>query len=200
MNEASSRMAFLIQQWKLRSETEKTVVALLIVVVVTLGAYTGFTFIMATSSPLVVVTSESMVPSLRPGDLLVLQGRSAEQIQVGDIIVYEDSWYTEAPIVHRVVDIDIIDEEYHFITRGDANSGNDPGDRTIDEVVGVVVFCIPFIGNVSIFLRTPAGWLTIIVIFAAIILIPELYEREASQNGSSENDSTEESQGNRSAA
>lgn len=189
--EASCKMAFLLGQWTKRSETEKTVIALLIVILVTLGAYAGFTFIMATPTPLVVVTSESMVPTLQPGDLLVLQGRTAEQIQVGDIIVYEDSWYTEAPVVHRVVDIDIIDGEYHFITRGDANHDNDPGDRTIDEIVGVMVFQIPFLGNVSIFLRSPMGWITIIVIFAAIIILPELYGRNSEEVHSEHDETTE---------
>ncbi|MFX1367823.1 MAG: signal peptidase I [Promethearchaeota archaeon] len=170
--------------WKRRSDNEKTITALVLVVVITLGSYGGFMVAMRTTSPLVVVTSESMVPTLEPGDLLVLQGRSQEQIQVGDIIVYQDSWYTDAPIVHRIVDIDIIDGVYHYITRGDANTHNDPGDRTIDEVIGVVVFRIPFLGHVSMFLRTPAGIAVIVIIFAAIIILPELvgkFELEKNQ-------------------
>ncbi len=160
--------------WRKRSDNEKTITALVLVVVITLGSYGGFMLVMRTTSPLVVVTSESMVPTLQPGDLLVLQGRPQEQIQVGDIIVYQDSWYTDAPIVHRVVDIEIIDGVYHYITRGDANTHNDPGDRTIDEVIGVVVFRIPLLGHVSMFLRTPAGIALIVIIFAAIIILPEL--------------------------
>ncbi|NHJ14686.1 MAG: signal peptidase I [Candidatus Thorarchaeota archaeon] len=187
-------MAFLRKQWKTRSETEKTVIALFIVVLVTLGAYVGFTLVMATSTPLVVVTSNSMVPSLQPGDLLVLQGRSAEQIQVGDIVVYNASWYLEAPVVHRVVAIDIIDEEYHFFTCGDANGSNDPGYRTIDDIIGVMVLRIPLVGNVSIFLRSPPGWITIILIFAAIIILPELYERNSSEQDTSEAKSSPETQ------
>jgi len=151
---------------------------------------------MRTTSPLVVVTSESMVPTLQPGDLLILQGRTAEEIQVGDIIVYEDSWYIDAPIVHRVVDIDIIADEYHFITRGDANPHNDPGDRTIDEIVGVMVLRVPLLGNVSMFLRTPPGWATIILIFAAIIILPEVFGKDESgeaQKTSEPNDADESS-------
>ncbi|MFW9913829.1 MAG: hypothetical protein ACFFEU_15225, partial [Candidatus Thorarchaeota archaeon] len=51
---------------------------------------------------------------------------------------------------------------------------NDPGNRTIDEIIGVVVLRIPYLGAVSIFLRTPTGLAAIVLIFIAIIVLPEL--------------------------
>jgi len=163
-----------IIKWNERSETVKTVAVLVIVVVATMGGYGLFMLGMQTSSPLVVVTSESMVPALYPGDLLVLQGRAAEDISVGDIVVYEDDWYTDAPIVHRVVEIQEVGGTYYFFTRGDANHANDIGNRTIDEIIGVVVYRIPNLGHVSIFLRSPPGYLFIALVFIAIIILPEL--------------------------
>ena len=147
---------------------------LAIVVVATMGGYGLFMLGMRTSSPLVVVTSESMITALYPGDLLVLQGRAAEDISVGNIVVYEDDWYTDAPIVHRVVEIQEVGGTYYFFTRGDANHANDIGNRTIDEIVGVVVYRIPNLGHVSIFLRSPPGYLFIALVFIAIIILPEL--------------------------
>ncbi|MFX1265892.1 MAG: signal peptidase I [Promethearchaeota archaeon] len=161
-------------KWNERSETVKTVLVLAIVVVATMGGYGLFMLGMRTSSPLVVVTSESMIPALYPGDLLVLQGRAAENISVGDIIVYVDDWYTDAPIVHRVVEIQEVNETYYFFTRGDANHGNDLGNRTIDEIVGVVVYKSPYLGHVSLFLRSPPGYLFIALVFIVIIILPEL--------------------------
>ncbi|MHA2602487.1 MAG: signal peptidase I [Candidatus Thorarchaeota archaeon SMTZ1-83] len=161
-------------RWNERSETVKTVAVLAIVVIATMGGYGLFMVGMRTSSPLVVVTSESMIHALYPGDLLVLQGRAAEDISVGDIIVYVDDWYTDAPIVHRVVEIQVVNGTYYFFTRGDANHANDIGNRTIGEVVGVVVFRIPQLGHVSIFLRSPPGYLFIALVFVAIIILPEL--------------------------
>ncbi|MGV9169669.1 MAG: signal peptidase I, partial [Promethearchaeia archaeon] len=87
-------------KWEQRSELVKTLFLLGIVALATFGGYGIFMFSMGTTTPLVVVTSESMEPALYPGDLLVLQGRPAEDIAVGDIIVYEDDWYGDAPIVH----------------------------------------------------------------------------------------------------
>ncbi|UCH05785.1 MAG: signal peptidase I [Candidatus Thorarchaeota archaeon] len=161
-------------KWSERSETVKTVAVLVIVVVATMGGYGLFMLGMRTSSPLVVVTSESMIPALYPGDLLVLQGRAVEDISVGDIIVYVDDWYTDAPIVHRVVEIQVVTGTYYFFTRGDANHANDIGNRTIDEIVGVVVYRIPNLGHVSLFLRSPPGYLFIALVFIAIIILPEL--------------------------
>ncbi len=161
-------------RWSERSETVKTVAVLAVVVLATVGGYGLFMVGMRTSSPLVVVTSESMVPALYPGDLLVLQGRAADDISVGDIVVYVDDWYTDAPIVHRVVEIQVADSTYYFFTKGDANHANDIGNRTIDEIVGVVVYRIPYLGHVSIFLRSPPGYLFIALVFAAIIILPEL--------------------------
>ncbi|MFW9802572.1 MAG: signal peptidase I [Candidatus Thorarchaeota archaeon] len=161
-------------KWDSRSEMQKTVIVLFIVVLVTIGGYGGFMLVMRTTTPLVVVTSDSMVPALQQGDLLVLQGRPAEEIHLSDIIVYQDEWFPDAPVVHRVVAIEIVGETYYFFTKGDANHANDPGNRTIDEIIGVVVFRIPYLGAVSMFLRTPTGLAVIALIFIAIIVLPEL--------------------------
>ncbi len=160
--------------WERRSEVQKTVIVLAFVVLLTIGGYGVFMVGMGTATPLVVVTSDSMVPALLRGDLLVLQGRAAESIQIGDIVVYEDDWYTGAPVVHRVVAIEIVGDVYYFFTRGDANPMNDPGNRTIEEIVGVMVLRIPYLGSVSMFLRTPAGIGVIALIFIAIIILPEV--------------------------
>ncbi len=163
--------------WDNRSEMVKTGVLLILVVGVTLGGYGVFMAAMGTTTPLVVVTSESMVPTINVGDLLVLQGRTEEGIQVGDIVVYQDDWNPN-PIVHRVVEIEEIDGVFFYYTRGDANSQRDPGNRTIDEIVGEVVLIIPQIGHVSLWLKEPLGQITIVVIFILILVLPEVACKE----------------------
>lgn len=162
-------------KWGTRPEWLKAVITLSIVVGVTFGGYGLFMLAMGTSSPLVVVTSYSMVPTLDRGDLLVLQARPPDQIKVGDIIVFQDSeWQTSAPVVHRVIDIEVINGTYHYYTKGDANTHPDPYDRTYDEIIGVVVFKIPYVGHVSLFLKTTTGMITVVLIFIAILVIPEI--------------------------
>ena len=160
--------------WNQRSEVFKTAFLLVLVVGGTLAGYGLFMVAMGTTSPLVVVTSGSMEPTLYRGDLLVLQHRPQEDIHLLDIVVYQDtSYHTDGPIVHRVVEIDIVNGTYYYYTKGDNNAMRDPGVRTYNEIVGVVVDIIPAIGNVSLFLRTTAGIATVAVLFIAILVVPE---------------------------
>ncbi len=168
-----------VLDWQTRSDETKTLFLLFLVGVISFGSYGLFMFGMGTTTPLVVVTSESMVPTLHPGDLLILQGRPADQIRVGDIIVFQDSqWYTDAPIVHRVVAIEEVSGVLHFTTKGDANPTEDPGTRTPDEIIGVRVATIPYVGYVSMFLKTPAGIALIVILFIIILVGPELVRKD----------------------
>ena len=72
-------------------------------------------------TPLLVVKSGSMEPTLRVGDVIVIEPASPEDIKVGDVIVFWNPWYGNL-VVHRVVHI----TEEGVYTRGDANAGIDP--------------------------------------------------------------------------
>ncbi|MEM2143361.1 MAG: signal peptidase I [Candidatus Thorarchaeota archaeon] len=165
-------------KWEERSDLIKMLVLLAVVVLVTLGGLRLFAIAMGTSSPLVVVTSGSMEPTLYRGDLLILQGRTAEQISVGDIVVYTADWHPTAPIVHRVVEIEIVDGSYYFYTKGDANPTRDSGYRTIEDIVGVVVLVIPQLGQVSLFVQTLEGKIVVVSIMLILIIVPEFVCRE----------------------
>ncbi len=165
-------------KWDQRSELAKTVFLFVVVIGGTLAGYGVFMLGMGTTTPLVVVTSESMVPALEVNDLLVLQGRAPEDIAVNDIIVFHASWYAEAPIVHRVVSIEEVNGTYRYYTRGDNNPSQDFGYRTHEDIVGVVVWRIPQVGGISIFLRTWQGMLFMAAVFIAILVIPEFVCKE----------------------
>ena len=61
-----------------------------------------------THSPLVIVTSESMLPIYQRGDILFVSNRTAE-IALGDVVV---CWFAgrELPFVHRVVEKRVLDD------------------------------------------------------------------------------------------
>jgi signal peptidase len=164
-------------RWNQQSEIMKTFFVILIIIGATLGAFGTFTIAMGTSSPLVVVESESMIPTLNIGDLLVLQAHSPESINVGDIIVYTATWH-DKPIVHRVVERQLVGTEYHYYTQGDNNTMRDPGYRLYEDIVGVVVFVIPYLGYVTLFLHEPYGLAIVIVLFIALLILPEFIFKE----------------------
>ncbi len=181
-------------RWSQRSEIFKTVFLLSIVTVGTLSGYGLFMLAMGTNSPLVVVTSESMVPTLQVGDLLVLQHRAKEDIMLNDIIVFTASWYTKAPIVHRVIQIEIVNGEYRYYTKGDNNNYVDLEYRTYEDIIGVVVFRIPLVGHVSMFLQTLYGRAIVILIIIGLVLLPSKEEIKRGLQSESKSPSTESSQ------
>lgn len=167
-----------ILRWNERSETWKMFVSLAIVVLVTLSGYTMFALAMGSSTPLVVVTSGSMEQTLYRGDLLAIQKRPENQIAIDDIIVFRADWHPESPIVHRVVEI--YEDENNgrlFETKGDNNYAEDEGNRTIDDILGVVIFTIPLVGHLSLFLQTDEGKIIALTFFVLLLTIPEIYER-----------------------
>lgn len=101
--------------------------------------------VLSTKSPLMVVVSESMTPTLNVGDIIIVMGKDTYQEQ--DIVVYRTLLYSK-PIVHRVIGI----ENGYLITKGDNNQFSDPGaiapkeGVTPGDVQGKVVFVIPKLG------------------------------------------------------
>ena len=69
-----------------------------------------------TEYPMAAITSGSMWPELKKGDLVFIQGIDPKTIQVNDIIVYANE--RSAFTIHRVIEL----KEDTLITKGDANN------------------------------------------------------------------------------
>ena len=104
-----------------------------------------------TPYPIAAITSSSMWPALKKGDLVFIKGiENKEEIQKDDIVVYDNA---QGFTIHRVVSLD----ENRLITKGDANNTTDQP-ISYSKIVGKTlsfnnkVLRIPALGNVSIFL------------------------------------------------
>ncbi len=76
-----------------------------------------------------------MLPTLWPGDLLIIQARSFDQVQVGDVVLFaRDSRF----FIHRVAAKQDISDQRRLLTRGDALPGMDRPVRP-EEVLGTIV-------------------------------------------------------------
>ena len=65
------------------------------------------------------------------GDIMILKGKKAENIQIGDVIVF---WSAKKdPIIHRVVKKWQLNNAYYFQTKGDHNKESIT-DLSVDEV------------------------------------------------------------------
>ena len=175
--------------------SKKNIITILFIVITFSGAFI-FYFILQvvldTSSPLDVVISDSMEPSLHRGDLLILQGKDPAEIkngtvedQNGDIIVFnaQGLWYDapDTPIVHRIVGkwYNESIESWFFYTKGDANEAMDgayhpwlngvpiPASR----IIGVVIGEIPYIGWIKIVLSNPIILIPLLIILSSLLIL-----------------------------
>ncbi len=82
------------------------------------------------------------------GDVFVVRGIDGVKVKVGDILVYAVEGRSD-PIIHRVI---AINKDGTFQTKGDANFGQLPFEKNLDEskIHGRAVLWIPKIGWVKV--------------------------------------------------
>ena len=152
---------------------KKIIKDILIVAVGVLAIWIGLQAAFGTQNPFYVVASGSMVPVLEVYDVLVVQGHDPfEEIEIGDIIVFNRPSDHNRVIVHRVVSI--IDENPKIIrTQGDANPASIPGtDFPIseEEYIGKVVFTLPQVGYVTQVLKPPTNYIIIAIVIGVMVV------------------------------
>lgn len=139
------------------------------VIVIWIGLQVAF----GTQNPFYVVASGSMIPVLQVYDVLIVQGHEPfEDIQVGDIIVFNRPSGHDRVIVHRVAAI-IDDEPKTIRTKGDANPASIPGTDfpiTKEEYIGKVAYVIPQVGYVTQLLKPPINYIIIVIVIGIMIV------------------------------
>jgi len=136
-----------------------------------LEAYLAMALLLGTFTPVMVVPSWSMAPTLNVGDLIFVVGVDPASVSVGDIIVFNvpapHDRYTPSPIVHRVVEVNVEDGEVYFRTKGDNNPSADAWKVPAGNLIGRYAGRIPYVGLPILFLRTPQG----IAVAASLMLL-----------------------------
>lgn len=120
------------------------------------------------------VISPSMEPNYRVGDLIYVKAVDPDSVKVGDPITFV---LNEDLVVatHRVVAID--SENRQFTTKGDANKTEDAAPVHFNNLIGIPVFSIPFLGYVSAYIQKPPGMYVAMILGAfllAAVFLPEL--------------------------
>ena len=152
---------------------KKIIKDILIVAVGVLAIWIGLQAAFGTQNPFYVVASGSMVPALEVYDVIIVQGHDPfEEIEIGDIIVFNRPSDHNKVIVHRVVSI--IDENPKIIrTQGDHNVASIPGtDFPIseEEYIGKVVFTLPQVGYVTQLLKPPTNYIIIAIVIGVMVV------------------------------
>lgn len=119
-----------------------------------------------------VVQSGSMEPTIKTGAIVAV--KPAETYQVGDIITFGPVSTLKVPTTHRIVEIKGTETAPTYVTKGDANNVSDLREVARRDVIGKVIFNIPYLGYVVATAQNKYGFLALIVIPALFIIVGEI--------------------------
>lgn len=121
------------------------------------------------------VLSGSMEPAYPVGSVVFVKKLAPQEVHVGDAITFQLNENTVA--THRVVKIDT--EKHQFITKGDANNTED-GPTDFNNLVGrAATTAIPYLGYLSVNIKTPAGIMActgVVMIILLLVFLPEIVQ------------------------
>lgn len=118
-----------------------------------------------------VVLSGSMEPKIHTGSVVVI--KPEKEYKVGDVITFGENTKTKVPTTHRIFEIKDENGTKTFTTKGDANNAPDQKTITQSEIIGKVLFSVPYVGYAVEAAKKPVGFVLIVVIPAVIIIYDE---------------------------
>jgi signal peptidase len=116
-----------------------------------------------------VVEGYSMFPTLMEGDITITQFTNPNLIEVGDIVVFY-SPFKEERIVHRVIEKVVRDDKIYFRTQGDNSHRPDPYKIPGNRIIGKVIFVIPRVGLIRLYI-SPSTGILLIIFFVILSLL-----------------------------
>lgn len=99
------------------------------------------------------IASGSMSPSIEKGDIVIIKKLNEgehKNLQKDQVIAFE---HRGVVVVHRIINIKKVEEEYYFYTKGDANASEDAYSLSEKEIIGIVSLRIPYIGLPTVWLN-----------------------------------------------
>lgn len=119
------------------------------------------------------VLTGSMEPVIPTGSVVFIWPQS--DYVVGDIITFKRAESRlEMPITHRIVEVETVDGQTRYRTKGDANDGADAEPVLQGEVYGQVVAHLPFVGRLLDMAKTPWGFAALVIVPAFLVIIDEI--------------------------
>ncbi len=120
---------------------------------------------------LLAVQTASMLPTIRPGDAIVVEPVRASQLHIGDIISYRSPQNPHTVITHRLVARNA--QTQQLITSGDANTRPDPPVAP-SHLIGRATVRAPQMGRLLDALRHPLGLVCLVYVPGLCIIVAEV--------------------------
>ncbi len=118
-----------------------------------------------------VVLTGSMSPAIKSGDMIILIPPKHIEPKINDVIAYTGKRFDGSSVgtfTHRILSGDL---KNGFVVKGDANRDPDVQRPKLEDISGVVVFVIPFLGT---FLTPKALLILVPMIFGLWLVIDAL--------------------------
>jgi len=171
-----------VRQFFKKNPAARVILLILILFAATYGSVEVLKIVLNTESPLMVVSSGSMIPTLNVGDIILVRGVDPNTITVGTIIIFHSPYDYQMPIVHRVLAISNESGTVYFETKGDNNPGPDGWSVPAQNLMGIYVAKLPYVGLISLELRGPLG-VTLIILLVGLIIAIEYSESKHESKG-----------------
>jgi signal peptidase len=123
------------------------------------------------------VLTGSMEPTYSPGDMVVVRGVDdpVREVQIGDVVAFQPVSGDPTLITHRVVGKQFASTGTMFVTRGDANGADDDPIKP-EQVMGTVMYAVPHVGHLSVWVgnyRAPliTGVALALILYGVVMLV-----------------------------
>ncbi len=115
-----------------------------------------------------VIYGSSMEPTIKLGSLILAKPAQADDLQVGDIIIYRGG--NETTVTHRITGIREEDGNRFFLTKGDASYGSDPLETHLEGAVNRLAYHAPYLGYFVDFAKSTPGIILLVALPAIGLL------------------------------
>jgi len=168
----------LSERLGLTSEQMLDTIKTVMIIALIIETYMGIAFLSNNWTPLMVVTTKSMEPTLNAGDLIYVKSVAPSDLQVGDVITFKSptKYISGTLITHRVVNISYETNEIDFKTKGDNNPVTDPWTVTASDIIGRQTYVLKGVGNYFLWMQTPAGLTTLATVLVLYLFWPNIME------------------------
>ena len=148
----------------------KFVILLIFAAIVLLSVFVYLNLPLPTK--LLVVKSGSMEPAIRVGSLVLVAKQTENTFySTGQVITFQKN---KELVSHRVVYAVNQNGQRFYRTKGDANQTADSDLVPANKVVGSVNLIVPYLGRLTEFVKTPPGFIFLVVVPTLLIILSEL--------------------------
>lgn len=114
-----------------------------------------------------IITTDSMKPNIKYGDVVITARISEEKLKVGDIITFNKNGEI---ISHRIIEIKDNLEGREYTTKGDNNNIEDLKEITYQDILGTKMLVIPLLGRIILLLKDKIYIVLLIILITLIYL------------------------------